>query len=151
MNHIILQLKYAITIGAALISYFLLLSLFNLHTKPILRVFNGIIVGFGIFEVIRVYKLEQGSKFSYAKGFSTGLITGSVATFMFTLFFLIFATEIDTNFSAKLVDFMSGNRSVHVGLVTVVVAIMGLATTLVITLTCMQYFKNSLNVPVKSE
>lgn len=149
MKHMILPFRFGIAISGSLIGYFLLLSLFNFHTKPIFSTFNGIIVGFGIFEAIRFYKYEQGENFTYSKGFTTGIITGSVSTLIFTVFFLLYATEINPDFIGQLVNFMSGGRTIHVGLVTVVTAIMGLATTLVLTLTCMQYFKNSWNLPTK--
>ena len=151
MKNIILPFRFGIAISGSLIGYFLFLSLFNLHIKPLFSIFNGIIVGFGIFEAIRFYKYEQGNNFTYSKGFTTGMIAGSVSTLIFTIFFLLYATEINPDFIGQLVNFMSGGRTVHVGLVTVVVAIMGLATTLVLTLTGMQYFKNSWNLPDKSE
>jgi len=151
MKNIILPFRFGIAISGSLIGYFLFLSLFNLQIKPVFSIFNGIIVGFGIFEAIRFYKYERGKNFTYSKGFTTGLITGSVSTLIFTIFFLLYATEINKEFIGQLVDFMSGGKTIHVGLVTFVVAIMGLATTLVITLTCMQYFKNSWSLPNNSK
>jgi hypothetical protein len=151
MKNIILPFRFGIAVSGSLIGYFLFLSLFNLHIKPAFSVFNAIIVGFGIFEAIRFYKYEQGENFTYSKGFTTGIITGGASTLIFTIFFLLYATEINKEFVAQLVDFMSGGKTIHVGLVVVVVAIMGLATTLVITLTCMQYFKNSWNLPNNSK
>ncbi len=147
MKKIILPFRFGIAISGSLIGYFLLLSLFNLHIKPLFSVFNGVIVGFGIFEAIRFFKYEQGENFTYSKGFTTGVITGVVSTIIFTIFFLLYSTEINPDFNGQLLDFFSGNKNVHPGLITVVVAIMGFATTLVITLTCMQYFKNSWNLP----
>lgn len=147
MKNIILPFRFGIAISGSLIGYFLLLSLFNLHVKPLFSVFNGVIVGFGIFEAIRFYKYEQGENFTYSKGFTTGVITGVVSTIIFTIFFLLYSTEINPDFNGQLLDFFSGNKNIHPGLITVVVAIMGFATTLVITLTCMQYFKNSWNMP----
>lgn len=147
MKNLILPFRFGIAISGSLIGYFLFLSLFNLHTKPLFSVFNGVIVGFGIFEAIRFYKYEQGDNFAYFKGFTTGVITGVVSTVIFTLFFLLYTTEINPDFIGELVDFMSGNKNIHPGLVTVVVAIMGFATTIVLTLTAMQYFKSSRNMP----
>lgn len=147
MKNIILPLRFGIAISGSLIGYFLLLSLFNLHTKPLFSIFNGVIVGFGIFETIRTFKLEQGKSFNYSKGFVVGVVTGVISTIIFTLFFLLYATEIDKNFNGELVDFLSGSQSIHVGLIVAVVAIMGFASSLVFTFTCMQYFKTSWNLP----
>lgn len=146
MKSIVLPLRFGLAISGSLVGYFLLLSLFNLHTKPLFSIFNGVIVGFGIFEAIRVYKFEQGKNFSYSKGFVTGVVTGAISTIIFSIFFLIYATEINPDFNSELLDFFGGTTSVHPGLVTVVVAIMGFATALIFSLTCMQYFKTSWNL-----
>jgi len=58
----------------------------------------------------------------------------------------LYATEVDPLFLQKLLKVFKGDYSVGVGLVTFVVAIMGFATTVVLTLTCMQLFKNSNNL-----
>lgn len=151
MKNIILPFRFGIAISGSLIGYFLLLSLFNLHIKPFFSIFNAIIVGFGVFEAIRFYKYEKGKNFTYSMGFKTGIVTGAVGTLIFTIFFLLYATEINPDFTGQLVNFTSGSRSVHPGLVIVVVGIMGLSTTLVLTLTFMQYFKKSWNLPNKNK
>ena len=146
MKKIILPVRYGIAISGCLMAYFLVLALFDLHTKPAFSLFNSVITGFGIYEVIKHYKLEQGDKFNYTNGFSAGIIAGFVATIIFTLFFLIYATEINNQFLAQLLEVFKGDYNVHVGLVTFVVAIMGFATSVIFTLTFMQYFKNSNNI-----
>ena len=146
MKKFVLPVRYGVAISGSLIAYFLILSLFNLHTNPAFSLFNGVITGFGIFEVIRHYKLEQGNNFSYTNGFSAGLIAGFVATIIFTIFFLFYATEINDSFLSNLLEVFKGDYNVHIGLVSFVVAIMGFATTVVLTLTCMQYFKISRNI-----
>lgn len=143
MKKLILPVRYGIAISGCLIAYFLILALFNLHTKPVFSLFNTIITGFGIFEVIKHYKLEQGAAFTYANGFTAGMITGFLATIMFTFFFLLYATEINSGFLAELLEVFNGDYNVHIGLVSFVVAVMGFATTVILTFTCMQYFKNS--------
>ncbi|HLT53032.1 MAG TPA: DUF4199 domain-containing protein [Flavobacteriaceae bacterium] len=143
MKKLILPVRYGIAISGCLIAYFLILALFGLHTKPVFSLFNTIITGFGIFEVIRHYKLEQGKAFTYANGFTAGMIAGFLATIMFTFFFLLYATEINSGFLAELLEVFNGDYNVHIGLVSFVVAVMGFATTVILTFTCMQYFKNS--------
>ena len=149
MKKLSLPIRFGVAISGSLIGYFLLLSLFNYHTNLFFSLFNGVITGFGIFEAIRFYKLEQGKEFNYTTGFTTGIITGFSATLIFTIFFLFYATEINSNFLLELLEVFKGNYNVGIGLVTFVVAIMGFATTVVLTLTCMQYFKNSSNIASK--
>lgn len=147
MKNTTLPIRFGIAISAALIAYFLLLALFNLHTRPLFSLFNGIITGFGIYTAIKYYKMEQGLDFRYSKGFTIGILTGFIATILFSVFFLLYATEINPGFLEELITVFRQDYNVHIGLVTFVVAIMGFATTVVITLTCMQYFKNSRNIP----
>ena len=147
MKNLALPIRFGIIISVLLIGFFLILSLFGLHTKPGFSLGNGLIVGLGIYETIRYYKLEQGDDFSYSGGFTAGIITGFLATIIFTAFFLLYATEIESTFLSKLLEVFKGDYNVGVGLVTFVVAIMGFATTVVLTLTCMQLFKKSRNLP----
>jgi len=146
MNNLALPVRFGIIISAVLVSFFLILSLLGLHTRPFFSLFNGVITGLGIYETIRYYKLEQGNNFTYAGGFAAGIIAGFAATFIFTGFFLFYATEANPGFLANLLEVFKGDYNVGVGLVSFVVAIMGLATSVVLTLTCMQFFKKSRNI-----
>lgn len=146
MKRVVLPVRFGLIISGILIAYFLVLALFNKHTNPAFSFFNAIITAFGIFETIRYYKLEQGSDFSYSKGIIAGIVSGFLATAVFSFFFLIYITEINTKFLAELVETINVGYDVSVGLITFTVAIMGLATTVISALTVMQYFKKSWNV-----
>lgn len=147
MKNITSTLRFGLVTSAVLIAYFLLLSLFNLHTNPAFSFFNAVITAFGIYEVIRIYKLKNPNSFSYSEGFKSGMITGAIATIIFTIFFLIYSTEIDSEFLPELLNAMNGSFNINAGLITFIVAIMGFATTVVSTLTVMQLFKISRNTP----
>lgn len=147
MKKLSIPVRFGLVTSAVLIAYFLILALFHKHTNPVFSFFNAIITAFGIYEAIRLKKLENVEEFSYGEGFKTGLITGAVATILFTIFFLFYATEFNTSFLPELLQIMNGGLGADVGLVTAVVLIMGLATTVVSTLTIMQLFKKSGNIP----
>lgn len=142
-----LSIRFGLVTSAVLIAYFLILALFHKHTNPVFSFFNAVITAFGIYEVVRLSKLENPNSFSYGEGFKTGLVTGTIATLLFTIFFLFYATEINSSFLPELLVSMHGGLGADVGLVTFVVAVMGLATTVVSSLTVMQFFKNSGNIP----
>lgn len=146
MRKLDLPFRFGLIISGILIAYFLLLSVFDLHVSPIFSLFNAVIVAFGIFEVIKTVKSRAGADFSYALGFSTGIITGFIATLIFTAFFIFYATELSTGFLGSLLSFSNGNLEIGIGLVTFIVAIMGFATTVVLTLTFMQLFKRSYSI-----
>ncbi len=141
MKNVSLPLRYGLVTSAVLIAYFLVLALFNNHIRPVFSFFNAVITACGIFEVIRITKLENEEAFSYGAGFKTGIITGFIAAFLFTLFFLFYATEYNVDFLPELLKTIRGGLNADVGMVTFVVFIMGLATTVISTLVVMQYFK----------
>jgi hypothetical protein len=140
-----IPIKYGIAISAGLIAYFLVLSLFDAHKNPFFSLFNGVIMAFGMYEAIKNYRLEKGSKFKYQKGFMTGLLTGFNATIIFTLFFGIYSTELNPGFLNELLNMWRTDYDTGVGIILFVVAIMGIATSFVLTLAFMQLFKDSWN------
>lgn len=147
MKDVSLAIRFGLVTAAVLIAYFLLLALFHLHINPAFSFFNAVITAFGIYEATRLYKLQKPNEFSYGEGFKAGMITGSIATILFTLFFLIYSTEINTGFLPELLNAMNGSFNINEGLITFIVAVMGFTTTLVSVLTVMQLFKKSRNMP----
>jgi len=143
MKKFSMPIRFGGVISGGLIASFLVHSLFKAHINPLYSLLNIVITGFGIFETIRYHKFELGDDFTYAKGFTAGIVAGSIATIVFTFFFLFYVTEIDTEFLPGFLEFFKGDYKVGPGLVTFVVAIMGIITTVVLTLTFMQYFKIS--------
>lgn len=141
MNRFILPIRFAIAITGSLIGYFLLLALFKLHINPLFSLFNGVITGFGLFEAIKYRKLELGEDFQYSNGFSTGIVAGFISTLLFSIFMAIYVTELNTDFIHNLLTSWDSHFDVSVGAFIFVVALMGLATTVVLTLTIMQLFK----------
>lgn len=147
MKNISLPIRFGLVTSAVLIAYFLVLALVGKHTNPAFSFFNALITGLGIYEAVRFKKLENFSDFSYGEGFKTGIVTGAVATIVFTIFFLFYATEINSGFLDELLRTVNGGFNADIGMVTFVVAIMGFATTVVASLTVMQYFKKTGNIP----
>ncbi|TXG36869.1 DUF4199 domain-containing protein [Seonamhaeicola maritimus] len=146
MKTLSLPVRFGLVTSAVLIAYFLILSLFNKHINPAFSFFNALITGFGVYEAVRLSKFQLSDSFSYGEGFKTGMITGFVATLLFTAFFLFYSTEVNPDFLPELMQTFNGKFKVDIGMVTFVVAVMGLATTVVATLAVMQLFKNSRNI-----
>ena len=149
MKNFTLPIRFGLATSGSLIAYFLVLSLFDLHTNVFYSLFNGIITGFGIYEAIKYRRLEEGQNFSYSKGFSTGIVTGFMASLIFTIFFAFYATEINAGFLTELSEKWFKNLSFE-GIVFFTVAVMGFSTSLVLTLSFMQLFKTSKNLKKKS-
>lgn len=145
MEKISIPLKYGVATAAGLIAYFLILAIFGAHKYPVFSIFNMVIMAAGMLGAIRTYRNTIGKKFQYQKGFITGLVTGFNATIIFTIFFGLYATEINPDFKDELVTMWVGDWFINLGMLLFTVALMGFATTVVLTLAYMQYFKDSWN------
>lgn len=148
MKNFTLPIRFGLATSGSLVAYFLVLSLFNLHINVFYSLFNAVIMAYGIYEAIKYRRLEEGQNFNYTKGFSTGIITGFMATLIFTIFFAFYATEINTGFLAQLSEKWFKNLNFE-GIVFFTVAIMGFASALVLTLSFMQLFKTTKNLAKK--
>jgi hypothetical protein len=138
-------LMYGIYIAIALIAYFLLLSLFGLHTNPAYSIFNMVITGGGIYLAIKAYKDKKVAKFKYQKGFAAGISAGFIATILFTGFFAIYTSELNPGFQEDLITMWETDWFVSIGMLIFTVALMGFATSLVVTLAIMQLLKPTWN------
>ncbi len=145
MKNVALPIRFGIAASGSLIAYFLILSLVDLHTNVFYSLFNGVITGFAIFEAIKYFRIQENENFTYATGFRAGLVTGFIATLIFTIFFAIYSTEIDPEFLEHLSSQWFSNFEGFEAIVFFTVAIMGFATSLVLTLSFMQLFKSSKN------
>lgn len=140
-----IPILYGVYVAIGLIAYFLLLSLFGLHKYPAFSVLNLVITGAGMFLAIKRFRAESGAKFKYQKGFMTGIVTGFIATVLFTGFFAIYTTELNPGFDEELITMWETDYFVPIGMLIFTVALMGFATTFVLSLTFMQLLKDSWN------
>jgi uncharacterized membrane protein len=139
-----LAIKYGIGIALALVAYFLLLKLIDLHNYPILSAFNGVIYGAGTLMVLKRFKSESES-FDYLNGFQLGLFTGAIATVLFSFFMALYIFQIDTQFAHAILDSWGLNYNKGGLIIIVSLVMMGFSTTLVLTLAFMQLLKESWN------
>jgi hypothetical protein len=139
-----LAIKYGIGIALVLVVYFLFLKLIGLHQYPVLSAFNGVIYGAGILLVMKRFKAESES-FNYLEGFQLGLFAGGIATALFSFFMALYIFQIDTQFAHAILDSWGLNYNKGGLIIIVSLVIMGLSTTLVLTLAFMQLLKESWN------
>ena len=145
MKKLSIPLMYGIIIAVLLIGYFLLLSVFGLHVNPVYSVFNIVITGVGMYLAIKKYREKKAAKFKYQKGFATGLTTGFIGTVLFTGFFAVYSSEINPGYQERLLTMWESDWFVSIGMLIFTVALMGFATTFVLTLSFMQLLKPSKN------
>lgn len=145
MKKLSVPLTYGIIIAVCLAAYFLLLAVFDLHVNPVYSVFNIVITAVGMYLAIKKYRKKKGAKFKYQKGFMVGLSTGFIATILFTAFFAVYTSELNPGFQERLVTMWESDWFVNIGMLIFTVALMGFATTFVLTLSFMQLLKPSQN------
>lgn len=150
MKELSIPIRFGLVTAAVLVAYFLILALLDKHTHPAFSFFNAVITFFGIYEAVKLVKLHDTDTFTYEEGIKAGLITGGVATILFTIFFLVYASELDSDFIPELSAFIDKRVETNVGMVTAIVAVMGAATTVICSLTVMQWFKKS-NTPSENK
>lgn len=141
------SVKFGLIIAVGLTAYFLLVRLIGLHENPWLRLFNGIIMAAGIYYAIKNYKAGSGSAFSYIDGFKTGLVSGVIGTLIFTGFMAVYMYHIDPAFTKLLLGEWFGNYGAGPGILVFIILIEGLTSAIVLTLSFMQIFKKSYNMP----
>lgn len=149
MKNQAVSVKYGVGIGILLIVYFFILSIFDLHMKPFLSMANMIFMGIGIYSAIRIYKTDHQKDnlktFTYQQGFRVGLVTGFIATIIFSVFFAIYVSNIEPDFIPKMTVKWDAGYDVGVGTISFIVFLMGLASTVVLSLALMQIMKDSWN------
>lgn len=138
------HIKYSLVIAITLVGYFLITKLLGLHQYPILSSFNAMIFGGGIFFALKDYK-RKSENFRYQDGFQLGLVTGGMATLMFTLFMALYIFLIDHQFANAILDSYNINFNKGSLVLLVTLIIMGFSTTFVLTLAFMQLLKDSWN------
>lgn len=143
-----LYVKYGLLIGVALIAYFLLIRLIGLHDNHWLRVLNGVIVAYGIYAVIKKKKGLEKDNFEYFSGFGTGILAGVIATFIFVVFMGVYLFHIDPPFAELLMGYLAGAGGPEILLL--ILAIEGVSSSVIFSLTFMQKFKVSRNITDKT-
>ncbi len=146
-----IPLSYGIFIGVACIIYFLVLSMFSLHTNAIYSIFNFVFLGVGLFLAISKYKKKRAETFKYEYGFSVIFFTGIIATMVFTGFFALYITELNPSFLNELLPVGEKNYDLKPGMTLFGLASMGITTSLTFSLLYMQWFKSSRNIKVVKE
>ncbi|WP_019037238.1 DUF4199 domain-containing protein [Psychroflexus tropicus] len=144
MNRFVLSVRFGIALTSSLIAYFLVLSLFGFHTNPLFSLFNGVITGFAIYEAIKYKRIEKREDYTYTSGFQAGIVTGFLASILFTIFMAVYATEVDPEFIKKIAGTFSKSYDIGVGVFCFTVFLSGLATSIVLTLSFMQLFKHKI-------
>lgn len=133
-----IAIKFGIFTGVILILYFLFLGVLGMNANPAYSVVNAPICAVGIALALKDLKTRQKNGFDYRNGFTIGILTGLIATVIFSVFFITYYSY-NQSFAEEL------HKTMRVGMETgplfLTVGIMGLCTSLVATFALMQLHK----------
>lgn len=135
---------YGFWTALILIAYFLLVRLLGFHNYPILSSVNGLIFGFGIYMALKKSN-SVDSNMKYEKGFETGLLTGAIGSILFTIFMAVYMYQLDTEFAYAIMEQWNMEEALSTFMLLMAILIMGIVTSLVLTLSFMQLLKKSWN------
>jgi hypothetical protein len=142
--------KYSILMGLALIVYFLIINTLGFATQSYLSIFNAVIVGVGIFYVIRDTHKNK-DEFDYFEGFVAGIKSGFVATLIFTVFMAIYLFEIDLELAQELKkQITTAGDGVEFALL-IFILLSGFATSTVTPLLILPFYQKSWNTRKTTE
>ncbi len=141
-----IYIKYGVLIAIGLILYFIITKLLGLHQYPVLSAANGVIYGAGIFMALKKSK-ERKNKFAYQRGFQVGFMSGAIATLIFVGFMAINLYQIDTEFAATILNSWNWSYESGTFIILISLVLMGVSTSLVLTLAFMQLLKDTWNTP----
>lgn len=139
-----IYIRYGVLIAIALILYFVITKVLGLHKYPVLSAANGVIYGAGILMALKKSK-ERKSKFKYQRGFQVGFLSGAVATLIFVVFMAVYMYQIDTEFAKNILDGWNLNYDSGTFMILISLVLMGVSTSMVLTLSFMQLLKESWN------
>lgn len=136
--------KYSILMGLGLIVYFLIVDALGFAAQSYLSFFNAVIVGIGIFFVIRDIH-QNKEEFEYFEGFVAGVKSGFVATLIFTVFMAIYLFEIDPELALELKKQITTAGDGLEFALLLFILLSGFATSIVTPLLILPIYKKSWN------
>ena len=132
---------YGLLTALGLVTYFLLMSVLNLHRIVELRFLNGVIVTIGICWAIYNYKKQGNGKIKYLDGLGLGFITAGVAAIAFGLFMVLYVSVINDDFMTTLRANQFFGEGLSVMVVFMVIVVEGVISGAMVAFIAMQYFK----------
>jgi hypothetical protein len=133
---------FGLLTAVALVAYFLIMSLFNLHHIVELRFLNGVIVTIGICWAIYKFKEQNNGYIRYLDGLGLGFTTAAVAAVLFAIFMVLYVTVINDAFLATLRARQFFGEGLSVIVVFAVIILEGVISGFMVAFIAMQYFKS---------
>src|SRR5438105_3279569 len=95
--HVSNMYKVSALTALGLITFFLVMKLFNLATVVELRFFNILILLVGVRQMLLQERAQDSGRLEYLHGMMIGFMTAFLAAFMFSVFVFVYLT-LDSSF-----------------------------------------------------
>lgn len=145
MKKSILQtgIQYGIRVSIALITYFIIMSIFNLSQNISFRFLNILIIMSGIYYAIKNYqKMHVKNEGDYLEGIGVGLSTVFFSTIIFSIFMFSYMKYLNPDF-VQLIQENSFGEIMNIYIISFSIFIEGLGFGSVGTFITMQWLKTS--------
>lgn len=131
----------AFKIYAGIALFFLIMKVFGLEKNMALRMFNFVIVIWGINSAIRM-NIFKNQDTNYLSNIFIGIATSMIAVFASAVSLFVYAKFISPNFVHVLESSMLWGDNLSVSLITIVIFFEGTASSVISSFIVMQYWKN---------
>lgn len=143
-----ISFKYSIYIYLGLVAYFFLMRLFGLDKFTELRIFNFIIVLFGLYKLLEE-NIRRTGKNNFGNNFSVALRTSFLSILFFSLSLIVYLLYINPSFMLILENSKIWGNNLSVIQIAFAILVEGTASAFMLSFLLMQYFK-SVGSPSKS-
>lgn len=134
------SILYGIYTALGLMLYFLLMKIFGLEDNMYLRLFNAVIVVFGVYRLIN-NRVKSKLPMSYVEGLFMGFTLSLVAVLNFIIFLGLYIKLFDPSFINILENSMIWGSNLTITKAALALFVEGMASGAIISFACMQYFK----------
>lgn len=131
--------KHGLFISVGLIVFFFIMRIFDLLYVVELRALNIFIMTAGILMSIRTLQRIYPQRYTYFQGMGTGVLTGIIGSVLFALFVFFYISFLDTGLMQSIIDNEPMGRFMNPYIVSLIIAIEGIASALLVTFIIMNY------------
>lgn len=137
-----LAIRYGLLTTLGLIAYFLIMKLIGLVHIVELRVFNVMILSYGVWMALKVYIKQTGDEVVYLRTLALGVFTSLAAVLPFAIFIFLYMSW-DTEFMQMVIENEWFGRYMNPYIVSFLIFFEGTISGFFIAFTLMQYMKKS--------
>jgi len=137
-----IAIRFGLLTAFGLITYFLIMNLVGLVYIVELRVFNFVILAYGVWLALKKYVNHTGDEIVYLRSLILGVLTSLIAVAPFAIFIFIYMST-DVAFMQHIVENEIFGQYLNPYIVSFLIFFEGMISGFFIAFTLMQYMKKS--------